>query len=360
MGKYSRALLREALTHPKILLERTKFRRWDVAQELFEEIGERTASTPEDALALAEIAPKFVQSIAASRSETGEHELHLAHLLLASAYRAVGRYSDANVAFEAAKSIDVPEAARSEYYRRRSYLLIHQGRADAALEHAQRAVEILRTQGDLFVRHPLGLALETRGYVHYYREEKGSAGEDFSAALALIDHRTCARAYYGAIHNLATLLIESAEPSEVDKTLRHLQAAYSRFVGNAKVHIAKYKLRWLQALALKRFGADRRAEVYLQFAREGLIKIGAFADAAVVSMDLGLLYFEQARAAELLQLSRETLARLRTDDLPTQARAAVRLWQKAGTDLTYELLREYRTTALSAVPRVRASRPGGT
>lgn len=352
MGKYPRALLVETLDRPGKLLERRKYWRPQVAEAFFEEIAERISSKPDTTLELAAIGPEYVAKVHSTHSHAGKLLQLRAHLMLASAHRAVSNYNSAEKEFDNAFAIDLPDEDRGDLYRRRAYLLMHQSLGAQALASAQRAVQIFKLQDDLFDRHSLGLALETRGYVYHYSENEQEAAKDFSAALGLINHRTCPRAYYGAIHNLASLLMESADHDAVERIMKNLQAAYKRFIGNRKAHKAKFMLRWLQALALIRFGSDNQAEVYLKGARTGLLRLRSLRNVAIISLDLGLLYLQQSRFEDLDVLASETYSVLKNLGLQKEALAALHLWHEAQNGkVTETLLRSVRDRILPfAVP----------
>ena len=66
--------------------------------------------------------------------------------------------------------------------------------------------------------------------------------------------------------------------------------------------------------------------------REGFLQEGSGYDAAIVSMDLALLYLRQGRPAELKALAKEMLPIFRSQDIHRETVAALVLFQEAARE----------------------------
>lgn len=354
MGRYAKTLIRQALAEgPTVLIHVKKYWKKAVFDLLVEQIDRWLSEAPAKALPWALVGPAFARRVAVVDPRVCESTLLCrAHARLGSAYRALGRFADAEGEYRTSEGLGVSALEIADVLRRKAYLRLEQGLGDEARLLVEQAIEIYRLEGDLFDRNPLGWALVARGQVEFERGDRGKALADFTAALGLIDHRSDPMGYYGTIHNLSVVLVDSGTPRDLGIALNHLNAAYRRFVGYSQRHLAKYKLRWLQGLAQKRFGAVRQAEIYFRMAREGLVALEAPLEVAMISLDLGLILLEDRRFEELRRLAFETHRLAQGLGATTEALATLALWVRATQgDLDHHLLGSLRTNlARSTAP----------
>jgi hypothetical protein len=345
MGRYARELILEARQEPHRLLERKKFWKRVVFDEFLAEITRLLYTDGAKAFELASLGPAFAKLVAAESGEDPSLFMVRAYGHLGSAHLVLADYPAAGRAYDTAETYPAPEAEHADINIRRSYLRLYEGSAEAGYSCAHSAVEVYRNTDDLLVnRHPLGLALTARGLMHYYCSRLGNAAVDFSAAVTMINHRTKPQTYFFTLHNLSVILIEAIAPSRLGTVLQNLDASYNRFVGS-KRHIAKYKIRWLQALGQKRFGATRQAERFFKMAFNGFVDMKASAEVAMVSLDIALLFIEEGRIDETKELARHAYKIASALGMNADALAALNIWQQATeAELTQEFVSSIRTT----------------
>lgn len=133
------------------------------------------------------------------------------------------------------------------------------------------------------------------------------------------------RLYLGGRYNLALFLVESGEPSQASEVLDADADLYKRYP-EPWLQLRLTGLRGKIAQARGDFAAAEAAFIQM---REGFLQEGLGYDAAVVSMDLALLYLRQGRTAELKTLAREMLPIFRSQDVHREAVAALVLFQEA-------------------------------
>jgi tetratricopeptide (TPR) repeat protein len=346
MGRYARRLLNEARKKPRLFLEQQRFWKAKVFDELLEEITQLLHSDTQAALELATIAPSFAECVA---DFCGMDPIPLrarAYGRLGSVYRASAQYTAAEETYNAALRLPAPACIHADINRRRAYLRAFQDKPAEGVEIATLAIETLKTSDELLVdRHPLGLALAARAYCYYNDGQSGAAATDASAAIALINHRTRPRDYYFTLHNLTYYLIDTMTPEQLARTLENLDAAYRRFIEYSQRHIARYKIRWLQAIAHKRFGANRQAERLFLKARDGLLAMGAASEVAIISLDLVLLYIDEGQLDDAKSIAKQAYLFGEKHGLKAPALAALlALLQARQQELTITFLASIRQT----------------
>jgi len=346
MRGYARALNIEARDDLGRLLEKKKFWKRKVFDEFIKETTELLYTNGEKAYALAKLGPALAELVAAESGDDPNVLKVRAFNLLGNAYRVLGRFRNAEEAYDQADALPAPETEHADTDRRRAYLRDCQGKAEEGHDFAHRAVETYKTSGDLVDRHPLGLALAARGQMHYQCGRLGPTAVDLSAATAMINHRTKPRIFYYALHNLSVILVEVMAPERLGNVLRKLDASYNRFVG-AKRHIAKYKIHWLKALAEKRFGATRHAERLFKKAFNGFVDLKASTEMSLISLDIALLFIEENRFDEARNLAGNAYKIASALGMNTDALAAVKLWKDTTeAELTPEFLVSIRATVV--------------
>lgn len=344
MATYAWLLFTEALDRgPEVFVEHKKFFRRDVFDLLIREIDQRILNQPTTATPLAEAAARLANKIGCDTSEKAVM-LARAYGRMASTHRALGRFPEADQYFDRALSLDISTIEQADIFRRRSYLEMALSNFENALTLADSAIEIYRLEGDLFDRTYLGWSYAARGHIYSEMGQPNRTLIDFTTALGLMDPRKDPQNYYSLVHNLAFLMAEAGSPDELGAALELLRAAYRRFSGFSKRHLAKYKLRWLQGMAQVRFGAVRQAEQYFLKARAGLVSLGAPYEVAMISIDLAMIYLPERRFDELARLTRETYRLFQAMSADKKALATLALWGQALREetLTLEFLMSSR------------------
>ena len=342
MGRYARRLINEAKASPQILLEESRFWKTQVFDELLLTVSELIYTDPEHALAMARTGPPL-----AAKITVDEHELASLRTLalgrLGSALRANTRYAEAEAAYQEALTLQAPPAILADIYSRRSHLKTFQGKPSEGIADATKAIDLLKNLDECIAdRHPIGLALAARARAHRAAGDTTNAITDLSTAMVVLNHKKHPNLLFFAMHNLALYLFEhkGSTSKDLGQALKHLVAAHRGFRHYSRPHIAKYKLKWLQALIQIRFGAIRQAENFLRTAREGLIKIKAIDDVAHITLDLADLLLREGDIQEARQLILEALKLGQAHGLHPAALAALDLWRKAQDTENRQLSRQ--------------------
>ena len=342
MGRYARRLIKEAKDSPRILVNERRFWKQDVFNELLIEVTQLLHTDPPLALNLARQGPVLASKISRSAAELEDTQAR-ALGRLGSALRANTRYAEAQVAYEEALSKASSPRTQADIYRRLSHLKTFQGQPTEALATATKAIDILKGLDECIAdRHPIGMALTARARAHRALGDTGSAIIDLSTALVVLNYKKQPHLLFFTLHNLALYLFEHKGSSSQDlgQALNHLITARRGIRNYSRPHIAKYKLKWLQALIQVRFGATRQAENFLRTAREGFIKMKAIDDVAHISLDLAELLLREGQPQEARRLTLEALKLGQAHGLHPAAVAALDLWRKANDAESRHLSRQ--------------------
>jgi tetratricopeptide (TPR) repeat protein len=220
----------------------------------------------------------------------------------------------------------------ADIHSRRSHLKTTLGNPTEGVDCANKAIDLLKGLDSCIVdRHPIGLALIARAHAYYAAGATAAAIVDTSTAIAVLNPKKQPHHLFTAFHNLAVYLFEHKDstPEQLEEAFRHLAIAHRGFRHYSRPHIAKCKLKWLQALIQIRLGAIHRAEENFRTARTGFIKLNAISEVAHISLDLGELLLREGNGKEARQLAFEAFKLGQAHGLHPGALAALKLWLKA-------------------------------
>jgi tetratricopeptide (TPR) repeat protein len=175
--------------------------------------------------------------------------------------------------------------------------------------------------------------LITLGLLYYDRGDYRQANEVTRAAVGMMNPKVDPRSYLCARHNLALFLAELGDYGTAAEILQEDATLYRKFPDlwtNLRQTWLKGKIAW-------GLGDLAEAERLLGEARNGFILQNIGYDAAMVSLDLALIYVQQRRTTELRQLADEMHKIFAAGDVHREAIAALLLFEDA--------VREERLTA---------------
>jgi len=198
----------------------------------------------------------------------------------------------------------------------------NQQRFDEAFRLLARVVAIGRRSGDL---HLCGKALIAKGFIHGIAEQPLAAIRWLEEGIELVDSSAEPRLLVAARHNLMLYLNEIGRQEQALALLEQARPLYVQLGDRMNL----IRLRWLEgkiALALGRLGP---AELLLQEVGRELAEIDLSYDAALVSLDLALLYTRQGRVAEVRRLAEQLIPIFQSRDVHREAIAALIVFQKA-------------------------------
>jgi tetratricopeptide (TPR) repeat protein len=220
--------------------------------------------------------------------------------------------------------------------RWRAYLRGDQSRFKEAIQVLRRAIRLYRRCGETQIASRACISLGS------YFGQSGrpqQAVEVLRRALEQLDPEEL-RWVLACRHNLASNLRRCGELDEALEVLRETRALYSE-VGDRMILLHLYDL---EGQLARELGHPTEAERAFSSACNGFIDLGIPLDAAFVGLELADLYLEQGRTAEVRRLTSKLVIAFEALETPTEAMAAVALFQQAAESdaLTAAVLSEIR------------------
>ncbi len=187
---------------------------------------------------------------------------------------------------------------------------------DEAARLLHRAIEIFEDAGE---KHRVGRSMFALANVYHMAGETERAIAEVQRALPMIDTALEPNLEFLARHNLITMLTEAGHFMEARRLLGESMPLYRRF----PELWAKNRLSWVEGNIEAGLGQFESAERHLLASRDGFVDQGIAFDAALVSLDLAMVYARWGRHRELGALAQETLAIFRSLAAHPEALAAL-------------------------------------
>lgn len=313
----------------RIVRARTHFRSRVFAELLVEEAATRVRTDPGEAADLAEFVPAVLDRIPGAGGHDWVDDLKTrARAHVANAKRVAGELEEADRLFfdvrarlANASSNDVD--LHAEVNRLEASLRLDQRRLEAAEQLLDRAVLLHREQED---KEGLARALTKRGDVRRTRGDLAGAAEDLRGATDLLAGDSSPEKHLRVcvLSNLALCLCDLGRPGEARALVEENRGLYG-----SGGPWEKSRLPWLQGIIARGLGEVDKAERLLLRSRNLFLGKDFYFDAALVSLDLALLYLENGRHAELKRLTQAIEPILRSRGLHRETTAALVLFQRA-------------------------------
>jgi tetratricopeptide (TPR) repeat protein len=335
-------LARHSFDRQWILVTSTpRFHTWSFCDLLLEASREWGFQDPGRALELAELGATVAAHL--SRATYGSARVNdlsaRAWATLANAERIRSDFRSAEKGFLRAERLlksgtgDPLEKARVLLLK--ASLRGNQQRFEEAFRLLDRVVAIGRHCGDL---HLCGKALITKGFICGIAERPADAIRALEEGSELVDSEAEPRLLVAARHNLILYLNELGRQGEALALLERTRPLYAELGDRMNL----VRLRWLEgkiALAASRLA---EAEPLLVQVGAELAQLDLSYDAALVSLDLALVYVRQGRHAEVRRLAEEMIPIFQSRDVHREAIAALIVFQKAAEmeRVTLGLVRE--------------------
>ncbi len=360
--KHAQRLLRELKPKlPKqagVVLERSCYLDPGFCNLFLDHCEETTFNDHQAGLELARAGVRLAQIVPEDLSDPEDMRQHRERIvrgygLLGSAYRAVTRYEDAEVAYRAAYRLcrrQVSDSCRAGLAMRVAYLRVCQGRSADALRLIQQARKLFGKAAD---ETGSGTAAALHGAILIEIGDFKEAIDVLSEALAY--QRLDSRSELSATHNLADAVSRADDPALLPLAIEHLLKA-RRLLGPRR-SVQKCRLYWVEGRILIRLGKVDAGEQRYRKALAGFIHFSVPSSLALVSLDLSALLRFAGRWPELEKLAADTYRRFRDLGEDEQSLVALKLWLDAveGRTLTEELINEVKETV-----QVRMTRPSVT
>ena len=320
------------------------FQAWGFCQLLLKESLEAAFDDPIRAVNFAELAVKVSQNLGDAYDPHWVLDLRArAHAYLGNAQRVLGELRSAEAAFREAESLMARSMTgnpliEAEILHLKASLLCAQRRSEKALGLVDRALGIYRKADE---PQGIGVVLLKKGKI---LEEAGNLDEAIRLVQEVfekIDPETEPRLALVARYNLLTYLSLAGRYQEADEML---QKARGFFLGHARP-LDLLRLQWAEGKIAIGLDRPREAEADFRRVQEEFLARGMGYDAALVSLDLAILYAREHRTEDLKRLAAEILQVFESRDVHREAVAALILFRSACEEerLTVELAGQIAT-----------------
>lgn len=327
------------------------FHTWGACQLLLRKSREAAFEDPARSVNLAELGLKVAYNLDDAYDPHWVLDLRAkACAYLGNARRVLGELRSADTAFRDAhehldRSMTGNERVRAEVIDLEASLRREQRRFDSALSLLDEAVDLYLEMDD---RHRQGRSLISKAKVLEEMGNLEAAIDLLPRALGMIDpEQDPSLDTYGR-YNLVGCLVMAARFDEAQRLLPEVRSLFERLSRPLEL----VRLRWAEGAIAAGIGRMDEAEQIYRDVQQNFLRLGLAYDAALVSLDLALLYSDQGRNEDLRQLSAEILPVFEARDVQREALAAMLLFHRAVEEerLTSELLQQL-------IAALRRSRP---
>jgi tetratricopeptide (TPR) repeat protein len=330
-----------------------RYQTWAVCQVLLRKSLEAAFEEPAQAANLAELGVVVAQSLGPAYDPSWVLDLQArAEACLGNARRVLGELRSAEMAFRRAEaflaeSTTGNQQVRAEVLDLKASLRRDQKQLDEALRLLEEASSISSQVGD---EHVLGAALLKKAKILEETGELEQAVALLQEAVGKIDPARSERLSVYVRHNLVCTLTTAGRFAEAQALLPQVQELF-RSIARP---IDFIRLRWAEGRIAAGLGRRAEAEATFLAVRDEFLRHGMGYDAALVSLDLAILYAEERRTEELKRLAGEIGPIFESRDVHREALAALMLFKEACQEerLTLQLA----TEIASSLQRERRSR----
>jgi tetratricopeptide (TPR) repeat protein len=301
---------------------------WGVCQLLLKKVREQVFSDPVQAVETAHLAVRLAGHLGSAYHPDWVLELRArAFAHLGNARRVLGELKAADDAFLLADELLGASGASSpkieaEVLSLKASLRLDQRRLVEAEALIDQLVDLHREAND---RTNLASALLQKAKVLKETDDLPGALEAVQQSLLQVNSHENPRLFAHARYNLVHLLILATRYDEAERLLPEVEELYHKY-GEA---VDWLRLRWTQADIAQGMGRLAEAEEGYRAVQRDFLTLGKGLDAALVSLDLATLLWEQGRTAELKQLAEEVLVVFESREIHREAVAALLLFQQA-------------------------------
>jgi tetratricopeptide (TPR) repeat protein len=198
-----------------------------------------------------------------------------------------------------------------------------QRRPEEAKRLLRRAITIFLHQGD---DHRAGKSLVSLSWVHSNAGETEQAIVVLQKSLGLIDPSQDERLMLCAWHNLIEYLASLGRYIEAQGFYRKARPLYRKYSEDCEFGARRL---WVKGKIARGLGQALEAETLFMAARERYLTDDVPYEAALVSMELAVLYAEQNRTAELKRLATEMLSIFSSRNVHRETLAALMFLKQA-------------------------------
>ncbi len=318
--------LAPAEREPRVERAHSRFRSPHLAALLLTESGRRVGSDPAAARQLAQLAQRVLDRVDGGGGWAESLRVR-ARATEANALRAGGDLAAAEALFRRVR------ARLASHPTNDSEVYAEVASQEASLRQDQRRfaeAERLLARAVLLYRQAaredgVAKALIQKGAVHRLMGEPQPALECLEEAARSIDGDLHLDLFLCTVNNRALCLCDLDRHEEAHDLV---SAERHRFT-SARNPWSRLRLHWLEGRILHGLGEDCEAERRLVEARDGFLAAGNDFNAALVSLDLAVLYLEQGRGGELKELAAGMGQAFGARQVQREEMAALLLFQQA-------------------------------
>jgi tetratricopeptide (TPR) repeat protein len=326
------------------------FQIWGVCQLLLKESLEAAFEDPGRAINFAELGVKVAQTLGDAYDPYWVLDLRArAYAYLGNAQRVLGELRSAETAFREAeallaRSMTGNELIAAEVIQLKSSLRRAQRRLPESMQMVEISLAMYRDHDD---PQGVGEVLLKKARVLEELGDMAGAIASLREAVEIVD--TPSRLGLCLRHNLVLCLVQAGQYEEADRLLPEVREAFAE----SGRPLDLLRLRWIEAKFSRGQGHLREAEESFRQVRDEFLARGMGYDAALVSLDLAILFAQEHRTGDLKRLAAEILQVFESRDVHREAVATLILFQSAcdeerlsadlATQLATVLQRERRT-----------------
>lgn len=316
------------------------FQTWALCQLLLRESLEAAFEDAGKAINFADLAVSIAQHLNEAYDPHWVLDLQArSYAYLGNARRVLGELRSAETAFRKAEALLVrsmtgDSSTAAEILHLKSSLRRDQRRLEEAQDLGVQALSLYEELQDL---HGLGVVLLKNAKILEERGDLEGAMSVLRVAIARLDTPEETQLSLYARHNLALCLSMAGQYEEAERLSLEIRASYESWAKPLDL----VRLRWTEgkiACGRERF---EEAETAFRQVQQEFLHRGMGFDAALVSLDLAVVYAQQHRLDELKQLALEIVPVFESRDVHREAIAALVMFQQACQEerLTAELAR---------------------
>jgi tetratricopeptide (TPR) repeat protein len=328
------SLLADLLAHPQekrklLLANSSRFQTWGLYELLLDRSWESRGASRSQSEELVSLAIHLAPHLDGSfyRRQAIEDLQARAWSYLANLRRIATDLDGAEEAFRIAYT-HLKQGTRESFERAifldlKASLRGTQRRSEEAKKLLHRAINIFLNQGD---EHRAGKSLLSLSHILNHTGKTEEAIAVLQQSLRLLDPAQDERLLLFAWHNLIDYLTNLGRFIEAQGLYRKARPLYRKY--NMDCEFGTRRL-WLKGRIARGLGQRPEAEALLLAARERFVSEKIPYDAALVSLELAILYAEQERTAELKQLAAEMLPIFTSWNIHREALAALMFLKQA-------------------------------
>lgn len=317
---------------------------WGVCQLLLKKVREQVFSDPVQAVETAHLAVRLTEHLGSAYHPDWVLELRArAFAHLGNARRVLGELKAADDAFLLADELLHTSGAinpqiEAEVLSLKASLRLDQRRLVEAGVLVDQLIDLHRETND---RSKLASTYLQKAKILKENDDLPGALEAVQQSLLHVNSQENPRLFAHARYNLVHLLALATQYAEAERQLPEVRELYQDY-GEA---VDWLRLRWTEADIAQGQGHLADAEERYRTVQRDFLNLGKGLDAALVSLDLATLLWEQGRTAELKQLAEEILLVFESQEVHREALATLLLFQQACREdrLTGEMLRQIAT-----------------